>query len=76
MLRWIRAVQMDNFRGFIGITRIDRVPNTHIKEWRKGRVRGRMKVLSVGLAILKELKRIGLLKGYMWETESVWVVVY
>ena len=29
----IRAVQMDNLRGLLGIRRIDRVPNARIKEF-------------------------------------------
>ena len=28
----IRALQMDNLRGFLGIRRMDRVPNGQIKE--------------------------------------------
>ena len=28
----IRAVQMDNIKGLLGIRRMDRVPNTRIKE--------------------------------------------
>ena len=28
----VRAVQMDNLRGFLGIRRMDRVPNTGIRE--------------------------------------------
>ena len=29
---WIRAVQMDNLRGLLGIRRMDRVPNARIRE--------------------------------------------
>ena len=29
---WIRAVQMDNLRGLLGIRRMNRVPNTRISE--------------------------------------------
>ena len=29
---WIRAVQMDNLRGLLGIRRMNRVPNTRIRE--------------------------------------------
>ena len=29
---WIRAAQMHNLRGFLGIRRMDRVPNSRIKE--------------------------------------------
>ena len=28
----IRAVQMDNLRGLLGITRMDRIPNIRIRE--------------------------------------------
>ena len=28
----IRAVQMDNFRGLLGIRRMDKVPNSRIRE--------------------------------------------
>ena len=41
----------------------ERVVGSDEGRWMKGL----MKVLSVGLAILKEWGMIGLLKGYIWE---------
>ena len=29
---WIRAVQMDNLRGLLGIRRMDKVPNAQIRK--------------------------------------------
>ena len=55
----IIAVQMNNIRGLFGIRRMDRLLNARIRElctvgWREVWMKGLMKVLSVGLAILKE----------------------
>ena len=63
----IRAVQMNNFIGLLGIRRKDRVPNALIRE-----ICGLMKVFSIGLAILNEYRMIELLKGC---SGRVWVVV-
>ena len=54
----IRAVQIDNLRGLLGIRKMDRVPTARIRE-----LYG-----VVGLAILKEWRVIGLLKGSIWES--------
>ena len=45
----IRAAQMDNLRGLLGITKMNRVPNVQIRE-----VYGVVKAFSIGLDILKE----------------------
>ena len=45
----IRAAQMDNLRGLLGVTRMNRVPNVQIRE-----VYGVVKAFSIGLDILKE----------------------
>ena len=63
-------MERDNLRGLPGIKIIDRILNT-CAELRKG-WKKLTKVFSDSLAILKERKMIGLLKGCMWE--SVWVV--
>ena len=54
----IRAVQMDNLRGLLGIRRIYRVPNACIREFC-----GVMKVFSSGSAMW-----IGLLRESMKES--------
>ena len=61
---------MDNFRGWLGIMRMDREPNAQIREL--------CKVLkevdeSVFWWFVHVERMIGLLKGCMWE--SVWVVI-
>ena len=60
----IRAVEMDNLRCLLGIRRKDRVPKTQIIELCKLR-KGLIKDFSIGLAILKESRMIGLLKVCM-----------
>ena len=55
----IRAVQMDNLRGLLGIRRIIRIPNVWIKEL-CGVMKGLMKVLSGGLAMGRGCRMIGL----------------
>ena len=46
----IRVVEMGNLRGLLGIRRMNRVLNARSRE------KGLMKVFSVGLAILKEMR--------------------
>ena len=46
----IRAVQMDNLRGLLGIRRRDRIPNARIREL-CGVTKGLMRVFSSGLGI-------------------------
>ena len=61
---------MNNLRGLLGIRRMDRVLNVWIRVvWVYER---NYEVFYNGLAILKEWKMIGLLKGCV--RESVWVV--
>ena len=62
----IRAVQMDNLRGLLGIRRIDSVLSARFRElcavakkWKEGLT----EAFSDGLAILKGFRMIGLLKG-------------
>ena len=51
----IKAIQMDNLKGILGIRRMDRVPNTQI----------RVKVCSHGSAMQKGWRMIGLLRVSM-----------
>ena len=59
----IRAVQMDNHGDLISIRRMDSIPNIKIRDW-CGVMKG-LKVSSGSLAIWRELRMIGLLKGCM-----------
>ena len=57
----IRVVQMDNFRGFLGIRRMDRVvPSARIRELYEV-----TKVFSDGSAMLRGGRTTGLLRGSM-----------
>ena len=56
----IRDVQMDNLRGLLGIRRMNKVPNSWIRQ-----LCGVMKVFSDGSAMWKERRMTGLLKGSM-----------
>ena len=58
----IRAVQMNNLRGFLGIRRMDKVPNALIREL-CGVTKGLMKVFSNGSAMWRGWRIIGLLRG-------------
>ena len=64
----IRAVQMDNLRGLLGIMRMDRVPNAGITEF-CGVTKGVDKVIEEGVlwwfGHVERMERIGLLRGYM-----------
>ena len=61
---WIRAVQMDNLRGLLGISRMDKVPNVRIREF-CGVMKGLVKVFSDGSAMWREWRMTGLLRGSM-----------
>ena len=66
---------MDSLRGLLGMRRIDKAPNSWMRELCgvTKRVNERIdESVSDGLTILKEWRMIRLLKGCMWE--SVWVV--
>ena len=59
---------MDNFRGLLGIRRIDKVPNARIRQFcgvTKGITKGLIKVLSDGSAMWKEWRTTGMLRGAM-----------
>ena len=60
----IRTVQMDNFRGFLGTGKMDRVPNTLIKELCE-ETKGLMGVFSGGLAMWRGWRRTRLLRESM-----------
>ena len=61
---WIRAVQIDNFRGLMGIRRMNIVQNARIREL-CGVTKGLMKVFSNGSAMWREWRMAGLLTGSM-----------
>ena len=54
----IRAVQMDNFRGLLGIRRMDEVPNARIRQLCRVR-----KVFSCGSDMWREGRMAALLRG-------------
>ena len=60
----IRAVQIDNISSLLGIRRMDKVLNARIREFYGG-TKGLMKVFSDGLAIWREWRKTGLLRGSM-----------
>ena len=60
----IRAVENRQLWRLLGIRRMDRLLNPQLKEL-CGVMKGLRKVFFVGLAILKEWRMIGLLKGRM-----------
>ena len=67
----IRAVQMDNLRGLLGIRKMVEYRmhgSESYAKWRNGLMKGLVKVFSIAFAILKEWRLIGLLKGCMWES--------
>ena len=66
----IRAVQMDNLRGLLGIGRTDRVPNAQIREL-CGVAKGADESVLYWFGHIERMENIGLLKWYM--SESVWV---
>ena len=60
MERRIRAVQMDNLRGLLGIRRMNRVPNAQIRELcrvTKGVDKRIDEMFSCGLAMWREWRR-------------------
>ena len=59
-----RAAQMDNLRGFLGIKRMDKVPNARIREL-CGVMKGSMKAFSGGAVIWREWRILGLPRGCM-----------
>ena len=59
----IRAVQMNNLRGLLGIRRMDKVPNTRIRQL-CGVTRGADEKID-GLAMRREWRMTGLLRGSM-----------
>ena len=60
----IRAVQMEHLRGLLVIRRMNKVANAWIREL-FGVLKGLMKVFSEGLAMLREWRMTGLLRGSM-----------
>ena len=60
----IRTVQMDNLRGLLGISMMDKVLDARIKEL-YGATKGLMKVSSGGSVLWRECRIIGLLRGCM-----------
>ena len=64
----VRAVQMDNLRGLLGIRRMDRIQNAWIKECgvMKG-VHERIEELFLQLFPSRGWKRTGLLREYVGE---------
>ena len=67
----IRVEEMDNLRGLLCISRMNKIPNARIRDL-CGVAKGVNEMID-GLAILKEWRMIGLIKRSMME--SVWVVV-
>ena len=54
---WIREPQIGNLRGLLGIRRMDKVPNSRIRELcgvTKGVAKGLMKVFFDGSAMWRE----------------------
>ena len=66
----IRAVQMNNLRGLLGITRIDKVSNAWIRELCKV-MKGLIKVFSGGSAKWRKWKMKALLRESIWESMLV-----
>ena len=60
----IKAVQIDNLRCLLGMGRKDEAPNAQIKALCKV-TKGLMKVFSDGLAMWREYRMTGLLRGSM-----------
>ena len=60
----IRAVQMDNLRGLLGIRRTDKVPNAPIKEL-GGMAKGLRKVFSDGSVMWRVWRMAGVLRGHI-----------
>ena len=60
----IRAIQMDNLNGLLGIRRMDKVPNAWIREV-CGVTKGLMKVFSGSSAMWRKWRIIGLLRVCM-----------
>ena len=74
----IRAVQMDNLKGLIGIRRLGRVPNTQIRE-----LCGVMKGLdeSIGIDFLQWFGHVEIMENnmiakrvYIWECAGIYSV--
>ena len=60
----IRAVEMDNLRGLLGIRRMDGIPNSQIREL-CGVMKVLRKVFSNGSAMWREWRMTGLLRVFM-----------
>ena len=60
----IKAIQMDNLNGLLGIRRMDKVPNAWIREV-CGVTKGLMKVFSGSSAMWRKWRIIGLLRVCM-----------
>ena len=58
----IRAIQMDNLRGLLGIGRMDKILNARIRELLRV-TNGLVKVFSDGSAMWKEWRMTGFLRG-------------
>ena len=49
---------MDALKGFLGIMRMDKFPNGPIKVWKKGWMKGLMKMFSDGSGMWRERRMI------------------